>query len=134
MKKLIIIIEKTSDYYSAYAENCEGVYAGGDSIDEVKKDIDRSIKLLNQEWNKENIPEILKDDYKIEYKLDLASFLKYYSNKLSLAGLQSITGVNQGQLSHYINGTSKPRPSTVKKIEDGLRKFGNEISQVELVY
>jgi len=33
---------------------------------------------------------------------DTASFLAYYSKFLSLSGLQRITGVNQGQLSHYV--------------------------------
>lgn len=68
-----------------------------------------------------------------EYVYDTASFLAYYSNVLSLAGLQRITGVNQGQLSHYVTGHRKPSPKTVEKIEKSLHAFANEISQVHFV-
>ena len=37
MKKIRITIEKTSDSYSAYAENVEGIYAAGDSVVETKQ-------------------------------------------------------------------------------------------------
>ncbi len=64
---------------------------------------------------------------------DTASFLAYYSKILSLSGLQRITGVNQGQLSHYVTGRRKPTQKTVKKIEESLHAFANEISNVRFV-
>lgn len=67
---------------------------------------------------------------KFKYVYDTASFLAYYSNILSLAGLQHITGINQGQLSHYVTGHRKPSLKTVQKIEKSLHAFANEISQV----
>jgi hypothetical protein len=45
MKKLKIIIEKTKDLYSAYADNMEGIYGGGNTIQEAKESINTSIKL-----------------------------------------------------------------------------------------
>ena len=55
MKKIFIKIEKTKDCYSAYAENVEGIYAGGDTISEVKESVNQSIKLI-KEINGDNIP------------------------------------------------------------------------------
>ena len=49
----------------------------------------------------------------------------------SLAGLARITGVNQGQLSHYVTGRRRPSKSTVEKIEQSLHDFANEIGQVK---
>lgn len=51
----------------------------------------------------------------------------------TLAGLERITGVNQGQLSHYINGVRKPSPKTIQKIESRLHDFAKEIGQVNFV-
>ena len=68
-----------------------------------------------------------------EFQYDTASFLAYYSKVLSLAGLQRITGINQGQLSHYVTGHRKPSPKTVEKIEKSLHAFAEEISQVHFV-
>ncbi len=51
MKKLTIIIEKTKDMYSAYADNMEGIYVGGNTIEEAKESINTSIKLYQKHNN-----------------------------------------------------------------------------------
>ena len=43
MKQLKIIIEKSSNHYSAFAENIEGIYGSGDSVLEAKNSIIESI-------------------------------------------------------------------------------------------
>jgi len=50
-----------------------------------------------------------------------------------LAGLERITGVNQRQQSHNINGVKKPSEKTTRKIESCLRVFANELSAVRFV-
>lgn len=131
MEKLIIVIEKSSDHYSAYSENCDGIYGGGDSVDDVKKNALEGLRLYKETTNK--IPELLQGEYEIVYKYDIPSFLQYYSKVLSLSGLERLTGVNQGQLSHYINGYRKPSKKTAERIESALHNFGKELSQVEFV-
>lgn len=64
---------------------------------------------------------------------DVASFLGYYGNILSLAGLERLTGVNQGQLSHYVTGRRKPSKRTIEKIEKKLQAFGQELNQVQFI-
>jgi predicted RNase H-like HicB family nuclease len=48
MKKLTIIIEKTKDMYSSYAENMEGIYGGSNTIEEAKESINTSLKLYEK--------------------------------------------------------------------------------------
>jgi transcriptional regulator with XRE-family HTH domain len=52
---------------------------------------------------------------------------------LSLAGLERITGVAQGQLSHYLTGRRNPSKKTVEKIQHSIHEFANELSQVKFV-
>ena len=61
MKKLTIIIEKTKDLYTAYAENMEGIYGGGNTIEEAKESINTSIKLYEKHNN------LKQQDYEITY-------------------------------------------------------------------
>ncbi len=68
-----------------------------------------------------------------EFSYDLASFLAYYGGKLTLAGLSRITGVAQGQLSHYITGHRHPSHRTVEKIDHALHSFASELNQVHFV-
>lgn len=72
MLHLKIIIEKSKDHFSAYAENLEGIYGGGNSIEEVKKSILESIKLF-KEFNTD-IPKELKGNFKLVF--DTQSFLE----------------------------------------------------------
>jgi len=74
MKKLAeikVIIEKSADQYSAYADNVEGVYGGGNSVNETKKSILEAIELLKKYNSEENIPAILKDEYRVIYQMDV---------------------------------------------------------------
>ena len=67
------------------------------------------------------------------FHYDIASFLAYYSKRLSLAGLERITGVSQAQLSHYMNGYRHPSAKTIRKIESALHAFAKDLQQVRLI-
>ncbi len=67
------------------------------------------------------------------FQYDVASFLQYYSDRFTLAGLQNITGINQRQLSHYVTGFRKPGIKTIEKIETSIHNFAKELSQVNFV-
>ena len=68
MTTLKIIIEKSKDHYSAYAENIEGVYGAGETVAEAKESILYAIKLLKKH-NKANLPKKLKEEFELEFDL-----------------------------------------------------------------
>ena len=107
-----------------------GIHGNGKTAREAIEDFIAAYESMKEYHNLKGIKFV---EAKFEYVYDTASFLAYYSKVLSLAGLQRITGVNQGQLSHYVTGHRKPSPKTVKKIEKSLHAFANEISQVHFV-
>lgn len=47
-----MIIEKSSDYMWAYSENCEGIYAAGESMEAVKNDTEKVIELIKKNFPK----------------------------------------------------------------------------------
>lgn len=135
MKLKVFIVRGTDGTYDVNLEYSEkvsfGLYGTGSSVEEAKADYYNShdeMKEYYEDSGKE-FPEKLEFDF----KYDVASFLEYYSNRFTLAGLQTITGINQGQLSHYVTGRKKPRQETIKKIEEGIHRFANELSQVSFV-
>ena len=107
-----------------------GIHGNGDSAKEAVEDFISSYEEMKEFYNQKGKEFV---EAKFNYVYDTASFLAYYSKILSLAGLQRITGVNQGQLSHYVTGHRKPSPKTVEKIEKSLHAFAKEISQVHFV-
>ncbi len=126
-----IIIEKSKDHFSAYAESIEGIYGGGNTIDEVKKSIIDSIALF-KEFNTD-IPEELTKEYTFSFVFDTKSILEYYGSIFTRAALSRLTGINEKQLGHYIQGLHKPRKDKAAKIEKALHNLGNELLSLELV-
>lgn len=132
MGKLIMTIERSEDYFDAYSENCDGIYAAGESIDAVKADTLAAIETYKKNFPEEQWPDAIKGDCEIEYKLDVSSFLQYYKNIITLSGLEKITGINQKQLSNYLNNRAVPRRKQIDKINKGLHHFAQELMSLSL--
>lgn len=134
MQIVNVKIERGEDgTYGAFIENNRlpfGIIGEGDTSNEAKEDFISSYKEMRQYYIKidKKFPEC-----EFEFSYDVASFLNYYSKILSLSGLQRITGINQGQLSHYLTGHRKPGKKTVEKIETNLHKFAEELKEIELI-
>jgi len=134
--KAKVIIEKGLD--GTYDANLEfrddltfGLLGQGNTVQEALDDFYNNRDEIKKMYAEDE--KYFPTDLEFIFQYDTASFLAYYSNILSLAGLQRITGVNQGQLSHYVTGHRKPSPKTVEKIEKSLHDFANEISQVHFI-
>jgi predicted RNase H-like HicB family nuclease len=130
--KVQVIIERgadgTFDANMKYVDSVPfGLLGQGKTVSEAISDFYNSygeIKAMYQaEGNK--CPTL-----EFEFRYDMPSFLQYYAYAFTLSGLERITGVNQRQLSHYINGVKKPGERTVRKIENRIHVFANEISSV----
>ncbi|MFN8250254.1 MAG: type II toxin-antitoxin system HicB family antitoxin [Ferruginibacter sp.] len=131
-KQIRIVIERSDDSYSAYAESIPGVYGHADTVEEAKNSALKGIELLKKYNQDENIPEILKGDYEIIYKFDAKSFLNFYKKTFTNAALERMTHINQKQFHHYATGLKKPRPAQVKKIEAAMHQLGRELLSIEL--
>ncbi len=131
MKTIQIIIEKSADSFGAYAENVEGIYGAGDTVQECKQSILDAIETVKT-FEESQIPKALKGDYKLVYKFDTESLLQYYKGILSNPAIERMTGINQKLIHQYATGIKKPRPAQRKKIEEGLHNFANELLAIEL--
>ena len=132
METIKIIIEKSADYYDAYAENCEGVYGAGKTVEETKNNVLKGLELFINSRDKKDLPKILHDEYNIIFQYDTQSFLNYFDKIFSMPALERITGINQKLLHHYSSGLKKPRLTQRKKIETALHSLGKELITVEL--
>jgi predicted RNase H-like HicB family nuclease len=131
MKIIKIVIEKTKDNYSAYAENVDGIFGGGETVVEAKESVIKAIRLLKK-YNKNNLPKILQGEFKIKYRFDTQSLLNYYKGVFTNASLERITGIKQKQIQHYASGLKKPRAAQKYKIQHSLHKLAEELMEVEL--
>ena len=132
MNTLKIIIEKSADFYDAYAENCEGIYGAGETAEVAKTNALEGLKLFIETQKNEDLPEILKGEYGIVFKFDTQSFLKYYGEIFSKPALSKLTGINEKLLHQYASGAKIPREENRKKLEEAMHKLGKELTALEL--
>jgi predicted RNase H-like HicB family nuclease len=132
METIKIIIEKTSDYYDAYSDNCDGIYGAGETAEDAKNDALKGLELFVNSRDKKDLPEILQGEYNVVFQYDTQSFLNYYNKIFTNVALERLTGINQKLLHHYSSGIKKPRVEQKKKIEMALHKLGKELLSVEL--
>jgi hypothetical protein len=132
MEKIIMLIGKSSDFYGAMSENCEGIYAAGPDIEAVKADTYKAIEGIKRNLPEDRWPEQIKGDFEIEWKFDVPSFLEYYSGFLSLAGMERMTGIHQKQLSNYLHHRAVPRQKQADRIIKGLHNFARELLSITL--
>ncbi len=132
--KVTAIIERGHDgTYGVYVQDNPlpfGVIGDGKTVAEALTDFENSIEEMHVYYQEQ---EKIFPEFEIEYKYDTASFLQQFAYAFTLAGLERITGVNQRQLSHYINGVRRPSRTTVTKIENRLHTFGNQIAHIKFV-
>lgn len=132
MRKVNAVIERASDgTYSIYSDADDLSYlitGTGKSVEEAKKCFEGGYTDMKRYYEKIGKPF---EEVEMCYVYDVASFLNYYSNMLSLAGLSRLTGINPQQLSHYATGRRRPSPKTVKKITDAIHAFGRDLSAAQ---
>lgn len=133
MEKIIMNICASSDSFGAYSENCDGIYAAGNTIEECKKDVITAIELIKKNLPEEQWPEQIRGEYRLVWHYDVQSLLLYYGTMLSLSGLERVTGIHQKQLWAYMHGRSRPRKQQKERIEESLHRFADELADVGVI-
>ncbi|MBQ0127470.1 MAG: type II toxin-antitoxin system HicB family antitoxin [Bacteroidales bacterium] len=134
MKKVIVVIERAENNFSAYVQDVDGITATGKTIEEIKTSIINAVEEYKSACRNLGleVPAELKGDYEIAFELDIQSFLMIYQGIFTKSGLEKLTGINQKQLWHYANGVTKPRQAQRRKIESALHRLGNELLSLSL--
>lgn len=134
MEKIIVDITYTGNNYCAHAPILLGCVSTGDTLEEIKDNIKEAIEfhVEGSIADGDEIPEVFKGEYALEYKVSVEALLHEYSGIFTKAALSRITGINERQLWHYAAGISKPRPAQRKRIENGLHNLGQELISLSL--
>jgi len=133
MRTTVIIEQNSKGRYSAYINDDSikfGVLGEGDTVGETIEDFNIGYEEMKETYQKAGKPF---PDLEFDFKYDTASFLQYYTTYFSLAGLYRLTGINQRQLSQYLNGTRNPNKQTIVKIDRCVHDFARKLSLIQFV-
>lgn len=123
-KKIVVIIEKTKDGFSAYAKEYP-VFTSGSSMSKLFQNIKEAFILY---FDDEKF-----SDTRLSYEIDFSQFFKYYKvlNSKAFAGR---IGMNPTLLSQYIRGHKKPSASQSRRILYGINNIGQELAEMSIIY
>lgn len=89
-----------------------GIHGSGTTVEDAIQDFKSAYEAMKELYIQKGKHF---EEAEFSYQYDTASFLSYYGKILSLAGLERLTGINQGQLSHYATGRRKTGKKQQKK-------------------
>ena len=134
MNRVLVIIEKSDQNYSAYLPVLDGCIATGQDIHETRAQITEAV-TFHLEGLREaglTVPEVFQQDFEFEFKLDVNTLFEYFAGILTKVGLSRLTGMNQSLISQYANGMKKPSRKQIKKIQNAIHHFAEELLEVRL--
>jgi hypothetical protein len=123
--QVTVIVEKTRDGYSAYAEK-DPVFTTGTTITELERNMVEARNL----YLGDNKPPIKASDLKMQMALD--QFIRSY-RVINTKLLANRIGMNESLLSQYAHGLKKPSAKQVHRILAGIREIGKELSEIEFL-
>lgn len=125
--KINMIIRKEDAGYSANAlAGNTSVNTQGETFQELQHNI---LEALDLAFGDSDFALSI-DDIKFSY--DLESFFSFY-RVINARALSERIGMNQSLLAQYINGSKKPSPSQTRRILDGVRQIGRELTEVDFI-
>jgi len=136
MNRVKAFIERGSDgTYGVYVDLNDntlnyGIHGEGDTVDDAIEDFKAGYLEMKELYEEEGKFFV---EAEFEFHYDTASFLSYYTNYFSLAGLSRLTGIHQAQLSHYLNGSRNPSKQTIQKIDTRIHHFASHLSRIQFV-
>ncbi|WP_106831155.1 type II toxin-antitoxin system HicB family antitoxin [Parabacteroides pacaensis] len=132
MEKIIVHITWL-DNYGAYSDVVDGCVATNDTLEGVKQAYREALELHLQGMREDgdDIPSELQGPYELIFVLNTQALLKHYDGILTRAAISRLTGINEKQLGHYIQGIRTPRKEQRTKIINGLHSLARELESVE---
>ncbi len=132
MEKVTVCISWLNNY-GACCDLVPGCVATDKTLEGVKQGFREALEwhLAAMKEDGDDIPDALQGDYELHFKLDTQSLLHHYDGILTRAAISRLTGINQKQLGHYMQGIRNPRKEQRARIIEGLHKLGKELELVE---
>jgi len=120
------------DNYGACSDEVLGCVATNKTLEGVKKAYTESLgwHLDAMKADGDEIPEVLQEDFELEFELNIQALLHYFEGILTRSALSRVTGINERQLGHYATGHRNPRAAQRIKIIEGIHRIGTEFNSV----
>lgn len=129
MKTLKVLMNKAGKGISAHLPELEGFVIARSTVVQLKKNMRESICFHieglypdeRQAWM----------DSEFEYVFcDIPSLVSGYGETINQSNLARISGINESLMRQYASGIKKPSQKVMKRIENGLHRYADDIRNI----
>ena len=126
MKKLKVIVEKTSTGYSAYADKYP-VYTTGEDVKGLVRNMLEAFNFYFEETGEK----VTVSKRNLQLIFSIPSLFELYP--INVRHFADRIGMNYTLLSQYVQGRKMPSEKQTEKIVEGLQEVGKELSEVNII-
>jgi len=125
MKRLKVIVEKTSTGYSAYADKYP-VFTSGDDVKDLTDNLVEAFHFYFEEKKEKTIV----SKRNLDLNFSIPSLFQLYP--INVRHFAERIGMNYTLLSQYVQGRKRPSEKQTERIVEGLQEVGKELSEVNI--
>ncbi len=133
MEKVIAKIGYIENNYSGLIELPDEVIAvTHKTLEGIKRAMAEALKISREAYVDDNepLPKCLQGDFELVFELEVSALLHSLDGLLTRSALARVTGINEKQLGHYMNGYRKPRADKRRRIVEGIHQIGEKFMSV----
>lgn len=135
MKSIAVIIEKgTRGGYGASVPKFPGCISIGNTLEEVKKNIQDAIHLHLETLAEfdELGADVVINNLQFEYHFDLPTFSQVFS-WIKISALAKAAGMNQSLVRQYTSGKKYPSEKQAGILQEAIRRLSEDLGNVQLI-
>lgn len=109
-----------------------GVASVGDTFSEIRENVQQALELYLETSRQygDSLPEMFSEEYQLEFKFDIQTFMQWLSKVMSQKGLSEIAGMNESLILQYAHGVKNPGPKQLKRMETALHRFADDLQAI----
>ena len=131
MKTLKVIVSKAGKSVSAYLPEVAGFVIARDSVEKLKHDLPSGITFHIEGLYEEEKEPWMNGALSFEYFFqDIPTLIEGYSGLINQSSLARISGINESLMRQYVSGFKRPSRKVTERIEIGLKKYAEELSNI----
>jgi hypothetical protein len=131
MKILKVLINKAGKGVSAHLPDLDGFLITGKSVTALKSELLESVNFHIEGLYPEERKPWMDGEFDFDFVFsDIPSLVLGYSETINQNSLARIAGMNESQMRQYASGLKKPSRKVLKRIEDGLHRYADDIRKI----
>lgn len=131
MKKLKVNVYKVEGDVSACLPEVPGYLIVASSFKELKKELPIGIKFHIEGLYPEEVQPWMNEEFEFDFQFcDISSLLDAYKGIINQSVLARLSGINESLMRQYVSGIRTPSAKTMHRVEDGLKKYAEELQKI----